>query len=278
MQAPPTAVAVGDWQREEFRLVRAAIDPAGRWPTTASLAELLERASESGRPPELVLLAAARPGGVEQGDVDRLQAAWPLTRLVIVAGAWCEGELRSGRPPVGAVRLYWHELTAWWRHASSQLATGQAPLWSAPLDNVRSGQSMTTHRDDSAAVAHRGVLAVDAADYAVFETLAAGLANYGWKCQWRPWHRPEIESAPGDAPFAAGVWNGGQLDGREVNSLATFCARLAPARAAVVVLLDYPRAEHVGIAKEAGAGAILGKPYQLAALADELRRLTGSAI
>ena len=59
--------------------------------------------------PEVIVLLQTRPGSIRQFDVERLHCLAPLARLMVVAGPWCEGELRSGRPIQGVTRILWHQ-------------------------------------------------------------------------------------------------------------------------------------------------------------------------
>jgi len=63
--------------------------------------------------------------------------------------------------------------------------------------------------------------------------------------------------------LCGGIWVGGQLDGQEVRQLKEFCQKIRDHRGQVVALLDFPRAEHVQQARDAGARAVFGKPYVL---------------
>lgn len=280
--AMPSLIAVGPWQFAEFQAVRDAIDPQGEWPTVATLAEVLPRLEAAGAPPELILLAQPRPVVDDAGLLEELRRAAPLTRVIVVAGAWCEGELRTGRPLPGVVRLYWYEFAPWWRAAAEEIARGGTPAWSAPLDDPRAGQASAI--DPSAVESReRGMVAVDAVDFAVFETLAAALAPWGWGSAWTPRHRPELfQTGEPTVPPVAGIWDGGQLSENELASLAAFAARLqrtndgerdADRRPPVIALLDFPRVEHLAAVQHAGGAAILAKPYQVAHLANELERL-----
>jgi hypothetical protein len=60
-----------------------------------------------GRDPDAILLVQSRAGQISQLDVERLFAAAPLARFVGLVGPWCEGELRSGQPWKGVVRIPW---------------------------------------------------------------------------------------------------------------------------------------------------------------------------
>lgn len=283
----PTLVAVGPWEHAEFAALRAELDPQRQWTTVATLgdvtAALADDAAENAAatipfaplPPELVLLAQARPGVDDPSQLERLRAVAPLTRVVVVAGSWCEGELRTGRPAAGVVRLYWYEFAHWWRAAVAEWDANETPAWSEPLDDVRAGQETTVvalrERDDVVPT-EGGVLVVDAVDFAVFETLTAVLAPFGWSCEWQPRHRPELAVV---TTMVAAIWDGGQLSDGELAALCEFAARVHSANAAapVIVLLDFPRVEHLQAVRDAGAAVVLGKPYQVARLVNELDRL-----
>ena len=253
---PPRAGLLGPWHEGEFALVRGEIDPAGQWP----LAQDWDDARswlQGAAAPEVVLVAQPRPGVWSQEAVDAWQAAAPLSRVVIVAGAWCEGELRSGRPLAGVLRLYWHQLPAWWRAALRERSAGRAPRWSEPALRVPA-----PHAWPSGARAPSTV-AVDAKDVSVLEALSAALGPLGAVCRWTPRGRGDCRGA------TAGVWDGGQLDDAEQIALQAFRGRL-PAGASLVALVDYPRVEHWSIARQAGVAAILGKPYLVETLIDAL--------
>jgi hypothetical protein len=263
----PSLLAAGPWNRGEFLAVRTQLDPAGHWPTAPSLHDAINHADNATPSPELLLLAQPRPGLDDQSDIERCRRACPLTRLIVVAGAWCEGELRTGRPPTGAIRLYWHEFPAWWRAGLSALANRCAPPWSYPLTSGNTWCAPPASR----VVPDPGVLAIDAPTHAAFEALEQAVKPAGWQCRWEPRHRPERWSNAADIQPAAALWDGAQLDAGERHGLQQFCARLAPAP--VIALLDFPRPENVKQAQAAGAAAILGKPYSNAALIAELSRL-----
>jgi hypothetical protein len=230
-------------------------------------------------PPELVLLAQPRPGCDEQAEIEVLREVAPLTRVVVLAGSWCEGELRTGRPLLGVIRLYWYEFPAWWRACLACLARRESPPWTEPLDDVRAGQASRQVPAMARAAGkpdiNGALVAIDATDFAVFQSLAASLVAEGWQCAWHPRHRPSLIDTADS--LAAGLWDGSQLHAAEAESLGAFCARLKQYEAPVVALLDFPRVDHIEMASTNGAAAVLGKPYSVAHLNAELKRLTAAA-
>ena len=114
-----------------------------------------------------------------------------------------------------------------------------------------------------------GLVEVDTLQYETFATLATVLTSAGWCAVWR---RHNI-SPTTTAGTSAGIWDGGQLDPPEIDQLANFCQSLnkcADCLVPVLVLLDFPRPEHLSMARAAGARSVLPKPYRVDDLLSEL--------
>jgi hypothetical protein len=278
LRPSPDVLLAGPWHAGEFALLLETLDPQRRWPASATLADAVMKVSQSESPPELVFLAQERPGVDSQTDVERLREVAPLTRIIVVAGTWCEGELRTGRPLTGVLRLYWYELLPWWRSAIERVVSGASPPWSEPLTEVRAGQLVRYDKpaggSGMAQQSNARAIAVNTKDYCAFEPLANGLRLWGWNCHWQPRHRPGLNEALG-SPLAAAIWDGGQLNEDELQGLREFCNRMKRHETPLLLLLDFPRAEHLKTAVAIGAAAILAKPYQLSLLNNELARLVG---
>ncbi|NOY42051.1 MAG: hypothetical protein GXP26_09465 [Planctomycetes bacterium] len=270
-----SVLAVGDWNKREFSSAIAEIADTESWQVVANaesasqyLMSLSQDQAESvqqsvpphqagaacGTPPELIVLAQSIPGEFRQSDIDRLSELAPLARIIVVAGTWCEGEMRTGSRLDGTLRLYWYEFAPWWQAALRNLAGGLCPPWSLPLDNPQAGRGISnTH---SASKPLTGTVVVDAADFAVFESLSSALASFGINAAWT------CHDDPASLPshIAAGIWDGGQLNRKELARLTSFCQKIQ-AHGKVVALLDFPRVEHVEQTRAAGAAAVFGKPY-----------------
>lgn len=287
--AAAQVLTIGPWKQREFTAAIADIPAARDWRSVIDIDDACEFLSHCDRPPELLLFAQPFPGQVRQANIDHLQQLVPLARLVIVAGTWCEGELRTGTPPTGVIRLYWYELSLWWQAASRRRDAGLCPLWSLPLDHPQAGRCSPEHLQP-APPPLSAAICIDTADLAVYETLAAALNANDMAC-YR--NRVDFASSPtvsiasaGIWP-TAGIWDGGQLDKRELQRLTTFCgqvagcdqvARCGQATAPVIALLDFPRVDHIGQARAAGATAVLAKPYVVEELVMLLSHGTGSPI
>ncbi len=258
----PQVLAVGPWQQQEFRLATAQIETREAWQTLANINQACETLEAAEVPPELVLLAQPLPGSYHQKHIGQLQVLVPLTRIVVVSGSWCEGGMRTGIKLTGVLRLYWHEFGPWWTLAQKSFEAGLCPPWSVPLDGPQAGRVAPNLNPASHPLDFP--VAICAADYSVYETLAAALTAYDLNTAWTP---PTQKIGP-DQKFSAGIWDGGQLSPQELVSLTNFSRQLQLHNAPVVALLDYPRVEHVEQIQKAGAAMVLGKPYVVDELVD----------
>ncbi len=244
----PEAIIIGPWHTPEFAAALAKLEEGQSLERLADIEAACELLASAEVAPELILLAQPLPGAVRQQEVDRLQQLAPLARIVVVSGTWCEGELRTGNPPAGVLRLYWYELAPWWQAAQRRLSVGRCPAWSAPLDHPQAGRFAVDETIDQ--LTAPSTVAIKAEDFAVFECLAAGLYASGASAVWA-----RSENPP---QAAAGIWDGGQLSDRELHRLSRFCQQVD---GPVVALLDFPRVEHFAAARAAGAAAVFAKPY-----------------
>lgn len=246
-------LAIGPWDRGEFSLTRARISDSRSWISVADC-ETASVVLNSGQIlPELILLAQPLPGTYQQRDVEQLRRAAPLAQIVVVAGTWCEGELRTGKPLTGILRLYWYELIPWLQKAATNRC------WSLGLDGPIAPRTTERDFDDGSKLAGR--VAIHACSLASFEALATSLAPYGIESMWTR-HESELPQR-----IALGIWDGGQLDPQELARLQSFAAAIRERQGSLIVLLDFPRKEHFSELDEIGITTVFGKPYVAAELA-----------
>jgi len=250
-----SVLAVGDWQKREFAAAISEVRDSESWRSASNLESAYQHCLACDTPPELIVVAQSVVGEYRQSDIDRLSEVAPLSRIVLVAGTWCEGEMRTGSRLEGTLRLYWYEFSHWWSTAKQSLLAGLCPPWSEPLDNPQAGRYQSGSPRMQKLLT--GPVAIDAADHSVFEAIAAMLASVDVTAiRFTP---GTVQKIP--ANLSAGIWDGGQLSTQELDRLTTFCQLLQPYQAKIVVLLDFPRVEHIAQAQAAGASTVLGKPY-----------------
>jgi hypothetical protein len=239
-----TVITIGPWDGGEFALVQTTIKPSLSWHRCDDCETVVKLLSDYEWTPEFMLIAQPLPGGVSQEQVELLRQTAPLAQIVIVAGSWCEGELRTGHPPEGVLRMYWHEFANWWpTHIESK--------WSAFLDGPLAARSSHVNIANE----HSGTAAIYTPSLASFEALASTLALAGLDARWIR----KTDAMPDDA--AIGIWDGGQLNAEELVDLQAFGSGIRTRGGKLVALLDYPRKQHIEFLQQLGCQAILGKPY-----------------
>jgi hypothetical protein len=248
-------LAIGPWHRGEFAIARDQIADGEAWCAVGDCETASELLARDELLVDFILLAQTLPGVYLQAEIDVLRRLAPLAQIVVVAGTWCEGELRTGKPLTGVLRLYWYEVAPWWESRDSQ-----TDFWSPCLDGsiVPRLQATAPNLD--------GRVAIHSPTLASFESLAAALNPLGAQCVW-----VRDSSAPESATL--GIWDGGQLDLAEWEQLNFFAAGIRDIGGSLVVLLDFPRKEHIALLQTLGCKTVLGKPYVIAELIGAIHRL-----
>lgn len=191
------------------------------------------------------LLIQTRPRELQRSLPERLRNRCPEIELLSIAGSWCEGELRTGKPWDGVPRVYWYDFEAW---LIGKLATKIQQSSHAPL------------------------LAIDTADYETVTALADSLTPLGIRTLWMP----RFGKAPFCTSVDVGLWVGGQLNGLRANRLAAFSATMRSVGASTIAMLDFPRLDELQLAQQLGVGRVLAKPWVADDLADWVFRLSVS--
>jgi len=202
--------------------------------------------------PDMIVVAQSRPGQIRPVEVERLHAASPLSRLVVLAGSWCEGELRSGRPCQGVIRVLWHQ---WQPRLIPFLQPGSARVpefWQMPR---------TTNLDERLActigprrACREGLVAIHADTYQIFAALSQECQAGGYATVW---HVSEDSVAAGGV--VAAVADDISCDAPGIRFLQRIVAWHRPAP--VIALLDFVRRQDYDFAKSAGVCAVVAKPF-----------------
>lgn len=259
---------IGDASRREFaaaiEFTRSVAQVQHHHEASAAI-EHLATAVES---PELILLAQRWPGEFSGPELDSLQSAAPLARIVCLVGSWSEGEARSGRPWPGMVRV---EAVAWPARLGQdleRLARGEAPSWSLPI----------TARDEERVLAasqspperRTGLIVVVAEREATSSAIADA-------CQLRGYAtislRLDDVATPSITGAIAAVWDTTSELASDTNCVERL--RKSLGNIPLVALLDFPRVQHIAAAKAAGVAAILAKPYLIGDLYWQLDEVLG---
>ena len=80
----------------------------------------------------LVVVAQSRRNQVDQDLLDDLMSHSPHIPVVLLCGSWCEGEMRSGSPIPGVLRVYWHQWRGRLFQFLNQLTSCKVATWNLP--------------------------------------------------------------------------------------------------------------------------------------------------
>jgi hypothetical protein len=260
----PEVWLVGDAEHLDFRAAVELLSATAVVQRFVDAAQVVERA-DSELTPDLIVLAASRPGVLHARDVEQLRRRVPLAGMVSLQGSWCEGETRTGRPVKGVWRSYWYDFPNWWRQQLTLRAAGRCPDWARPATDDRHGLSA----DAVERAVSGGLVALQTTCWETGDALADVLRAAGYAMAWTAAgaRGQQIRDA------VAGIWEGRQLDEPEIVQLSDFCRRLAKDDAPVIALADFPRRDRCEAAYQAGAVAVMGKPWLNADLLLTLERL-----
>jgi|GEM_PF-473272 len=261
--AAKCVLLVGDWAHRDFgeavrwlqrhtHLVLAESVPAGL--------KALRDDSESnqdiapGRPrlvPDVIVVVQSRPGQIHPQQIEQLHAASPLARLVVLAGSWCEGELRSGRPASGVIRVLWHQ---WQPQLIPFLQPGTQPVpnaWQMP--RTASLDERLAATVGSCWPRREGLIAIHTDCFESFSALSEACCAGGYATVW---YLAEGSVAARGVIAAVADGVGCDADGVRLLQQIVRCHRPAP----VIALLDFVRRQDFDLAKSAGVSAVVAKP------------------
>ncbi len=256
---------LGETDRPEFCDLRTALESLGRVSCISLVEGAIEVLERGEIVPDVIVIGQAFPGQFSHQDVDRLRRLAPLSRILGLAGSWCEGETRSGRPLPAAVRIYWHQWNARVQRELQRLIRGQCPSWGLPVtatdeERLLMSAVQTPPRG-------QGLVAIHAQGFVMKDWLSAACQECGYSTVWL--HPPQYAHIEG---AAAAIFDGSDLRGAELDQLRCLIGCLG--RTPVIVLLDFPRIEDQRRAIAAGAAAVLSKPFYLDDLYWQLDRVS----
>ncbi len=258
--APVSAQFVGDITHSEFQPALGILQTQALLSCTSSFAATVTRLHNWA--PELLIVGQRFPGEWTPDAIKQLQSASSTARTILIDGAACEGEGRSGAHHTDTWRVYWHQAAQVLNLGLSQRAAGRSAWWSYPPELKRLAIAQTRWVGDveepSASEQPQSGVAIVVSDNPDFAQLLA-----------------DIVRAKGLEPLIAGgtqlshfgdarliLWDCDSAD--EVQPLLQHLkanARVAP----MVVLAGALRTEDFSAIQESNI-VLLGKPFDLASL------------
>ncbi len=254
---------VGNSDRSEFRPARSALAAWGQvvgFPSAKSAADALNEGLVTA---DVIVVAQAFPGEFSHRAIDRLRRAAPLARLLGLLGSWCEGEMRTGKPWPGAVRVYWHQWLPRCSREFERIRQGESAAWGLPPTATEEERLLMA---SDWPPPQDGLIAIHTRLVAMHGWLSEALRRRGFSTVWL---RPPHSARASDA--TAAVFDSSDCRDPQFSQLEDLATVLRPAP--IIALLDFPRAEDRDRALSAGATAVVSKPLHLDDLFWQIDRL-----
>jgi hypothetical protein len=256
---------VGDPSHHEFREPVAWLREYCDLKISPDIDAAVGRAMIASNPPDVIVVAAARPGIFSQHDVASLLRRAPLARFIGLMGGWCEGELRTGHPWRGVTRVYWHEFVS--RMAEELTGTNSRGRLAMPRTFTESEFSGVTLPLPE--IRPRGLVVIRATSLETYEAIADACLAIGHSTVWENPRQPAFVTGA-----TAAIWDVAASIDFDRAKLDRFSKRMQPTP--VVAMIGFPRESDRQLALECGASSIVSKPYLRQELWTELARVTSS--
>lgn len=254
---------VGDPAHHEFREPAAWLSEYCDLTISSGIDAAVTQLSSERKAPEVIVVAAARPGLFSQSDVTSLLRHAPLARIIGLLGGWCEGEMRTGKPWRGVTRVYWHQFVS--RMAEELRGGNSRGRLAMPRTFTESELcGMTVPLPD---VRRRGLVVIRAASLESYEAIAEACHALGHSTTWVNPRQPAFVTGA-----AAAIWDVAASTARDEAGLGQFVKQVHPAP--VIAIIGFPRESDRRIASDCGASCVVSKPYLLQELWTELTRVT----
>jgi CheY-like chemotaxis protein len=261
---------LGDARRPEFRPAERVLVELGALRQAADARQAIEAMAEGSSTPDVIVVAQAYPGQFPPAELDGLRRRAPLARVVLLLGSWCEGEMRSGRPSPGVIRIYWHQAPARSERQLRRILAGRDSIWDLPATATEEERLLAASTSEwprttplspcGRGVGGEGVVVIVTRRAEMQGVLAAVCRECGYATVWL--REPEAARVEG---AAAAIFDASDAGPPELDEIRHLSAALAPAP--IVVLMDFPRIDDLDRLLSAGVSAILAKPLHVDDLA-----------
>lgn len=254
---------VGDAAHHEFREPVAWLREYCELSISSDVGAAVAHIAGNIDPPEVIVVAASRPGLFSQHDVASLLRRVPLARLIGLMGGWCEGELRTGQPWRGVTRVYWHAFVPRMAEELTSITTrGRSAMPRTFSESELCGISVVLPE-----VRPRGLVVIRAATLESYEAIADACHPIGHSTVWESPRQPAFVTGAVGA-----IWDVASSIECDAAELGLFVKQMQPAP--VIAIIGFPRASDREFAFECGAASVVSKPYLLQELWTELVRVT----
>jgi CheY-like chemotaxis protein len=204
---------------------------------------------------DLILMGQSRPASISESILRILRHRFPLTPVVMLLGSWCEGEVRSGTPPPGVYRLYWHQWASFWAEQTARVKRGLVPAWALP-PTATEAEKLLARASAPLSAAAAGRVVIESDHSGMRDLLHDALRRHGWLV---------VETgAETTAPIDLGIWDAAEVDDAALARLRHFKTRVGVNR--IIALVGFPRHDQHEALRRRGVDLVLSKPFFVAEL------------
>lgn len=257
----------GDFWHSDFQSILSSLET----PITLVPIGKIESVAKSDF--DLIVIAQSHRDQIEIADIDRIHQMFEGTPIVALLGSWCEGEVRSGHPWPGVVRVYWHQWAGRFEAFLKQFKSGDSG-WESPRtatvgDRILAASGGGHPEISSIAAESLGgeTIGISAWTSSQHEMLADAISHFGWTSHW-------IERETMDGQMASDLsvicveadsWS------PELNHRLQWIKKEVSS-VPMVLVLNYPREGELDEIRSAGVSEVVSKPFELTDLKSAIVR------
>ena len=246
-------LAIGNLEHTEFRAAAELLRSGTDLVVCGSVEHATNWLYAANPPPQWIVLLQLLPGQFSRDVLGVLWRLAPLARIVRVLGSWCEGEIRTGQPWPGAIRMYWHQAPVRIAAALRSVALARPP-W--PLAPTATEEDRLMFGPKSAPLRSERLVGIRTETLGMAESLADACSAQGYLTVWLQ---------PGRHVLVRGLqacfWDFTYSSDLEFDAMSEFHAQNSEVQ--VIALVNFPRLEDQKRAQLAGATSIISKPLML---------------
>lgn len=245
-----SVLLIGNFSSREFKPLKVSLPSFAEVKTATCCAAAIKLLQRDRAIFDLAIVAERWPGEHSPRQLDQIQRAAPITRIVAISGSWCEGQKRSGTPWPGMLHTSWHNWLSHWQEDFIRLAENRLPSFGLPVATSAHDRTMLRHFP---ARVEGKLIAIRSQREDMADMLAAACRSQGYSAVWLDPRYPVRLEGPD-----AILWEGSPDQLRDLQN-THHRYRQAP----ILALLDFPRIDDLEQATLLGAAEILSKPTHL---------------
>ncbi|MEM9412926.1 MAG: hypothetical protein AAGA30_17575 [Planctomycetota bacterium] len=239
------------WHRDFFNVISKS-------PVSITLKTLdsLSNAPQNNNRFDAVVVALSRRDRYSAVQLESLVHQFVNTPVIALCGSWCEGEMRSGDPVPGMIRVYWHQWAGRLDSYLEQLKTNVPHSWLLPkianeADRVSVDSSTPIKLELS-----ESTIGISATSEEGYQLLRTALDDRQRHSFWI-----EQEDSVSRHALAAICIEANSFDEAVKNRVREL--RFSYPSTPVVLVMNFPRRADFEKAAEFGIHDIVSKPFQL---------------